>query len=103
MCSCVIVNYNSSDPNDRSQLKYQAEEAEEIHMKSHRFLLFLVLLSVSVSTVAFAQSEAQKPSVAPVPSVAEKCFTTMKSLAGEWEAPVNVPEVPEMSNGKPIH
>jgi hypothetical protein len=27
----------------------------------------------------------------------------MKSLAGEWEGPVTVPEMPQMSDGKPIH
>ena len=67
-------------------------------MKSLRFMLFVVL--VAVSTVAFAQSDAQKSSVAPLPSEAQKSFTTMKSLAGEWEGPVTVPEVPEMSGGK---
>jgi hypothetical protein len=75
-------------------------------MKSRRFVLSVVLMSLS--TVAFAQtdpqkSDAQKSSVAPVPSEAQKSFTSMKSLAGEWEGPVTVPEVPEMSNGKPLH
>src|ERR1700678_3699270 len=70
-------------------------------MKSLRFLLSAVL--VSLSTVGFAQSDAQKPSVAPVPSEAQKSFTTMKTLAGEGEGPVNVPEMPQMSDGKPIH
>ena len=55
-------------------------------MKSLRFVLSVVLLSLS--TVAFAQSDAQKSSLAPVPSEAQKSFTTMKSLAGEWEGPV---------------
>jgi hypothetical protein len=76
-------------------------------MKSLRFVLSVVLLSLS--TVAFAQSdpqklvaqsEAQKASVAPVPSEAQKSFATMKSLAGEWEGSVTVPEAPEMSNSK---
>ena len=70
-------------------------------MKSLRFVLSVALLSLS--TVAFAQSDAQKSSVAPAPSEAQKSFTTMKSLAGEWEGPVTVPEMPEMSGGKPIH
>src|SRR6202045_1622665 len=72
-----------------------------MHMKSHRFMLFVGLLALS--TVAFAQSDAQKPSLPPVPSEAQKSFTTMKSLAGEWEGPVTVPEMPEMSGGKPTH
>ena len=76
-------------------------------MKSHRFIM-LALVLMALSTVAFAQtdaqkSDAQKSSVAPVPSEAQKSFATMKSLAGEWEGPVNVPEVPEMSGGKPLH
>src|SRR6267143_4098841 len=70
-------------------------------MKSLRLMLSVVVMSLS--TVAFAQSEAQKSSVASVPSEAQKSFATMKSLAGEWEGPVNVPEVPEMSGGKPLH
>ena len=71
-------------------------------MKSLRITLCLVGL-MSLATAAFAQSDVQKSSVAAVPSEAQKSFATMKSLAGEWEGPVNVPEVPEMSNGKPLH
>src|ERR1700675_4207293 len=67
-------------------------------MKSLRFMVSVVLLSLS--TVAFAQSDAQKSSVAPVPSEALKSFATMKTLAGEWEGAVTVPEAPEMSGGK---
>jgi len=70
-------------------------------MKSHRFMLSVVLMSLC--TVAFAQSDAQKSSVAPVPSEAQKSFTTMKSLAGEWEGPVNVLEMPQISGGKLLH
>jgi hypothetical protein len=83
-------------------------------MKSLRLAPPVVLMSVlmSLSTVAFAQSDmqsdmqksdAQKSSVAPVQSEAQKSFATMKSLAGEWEGPVNVPEMPQMSEGKPLH
>ena len=67
-------------------------------MKSHRFVLPLVLSALA--TAAFAQSDAQKSTV---PSEAQKSFTSMKTLAGEWEGPVAVPEAPEMSGGKPIH
>jgi hypothetical protein len=75
-------------------------------MKSLRFWLFVFLMSLS--TVAFAQSDIEKPdtqksSVAPVPSEAQKSFATIKTLAGEWEGPVTVPEMPEMSGGKPMH
>ncbi|MHB8215619.1 MAG: hypothetical protein ACYDDS_06020 [Candidatus Sulfotelmatobacter sp.] len=76
-------------------------------MKSLRFMSSVVLLSLS--TAAFAQSDAQKTvalseehksSVAPVLSEGQKSFTTLKSLAGEWEGPVTVPEMPQMSGGK---
>ena len=70
-------------------------------MKFLRFMLSVVLMSLS--TLAFAQSDEHKSSVAPAPSEAQKSFTTMKTLAGEWEGPVTVPDMPEMSNGKPLH
>ncbi len=75
-------------------------------MKSVRSVLPVVLLSLS--TLTFAQSDAHnhganEATAAPAPSEAQKSFTTLKSLAGEWEGPVNVPEMPEMSNGKPLH
>ena len=69
-------------------------------MKSLRFVRSAVLMLLA--TMAFAQSDAQKSSVALVPE-AQKSFATMKSLAGEWEGPVTVPEMPEMSGGKPMH
>src|SRR6266850_5529204 len=64
-------------------------------MKSLRFVLSVVLMSIS--TVAFAQSDARLSSVASVPSDAQKSFATMKTLAGEWEGRVTVPEMPELS------
>ena len=74
-------------------------------MKSLGFMLSVVLMSLS--TIAFAQSEAQydahKSVDKPAPSEAQKSFETMKTFAGEWEGPVKVPEVPEMSDGKPLH
>ena len=54
-------------------------------MKS-RSMLFVVLMALS--TVALAQSDAQKSPAAPVPSAAQKSFATMKSLAGSWEGHV---------------
>ena len=73
-------------------------------MKSLRIMLSVVVL-MSLATAAFAQtdeqkSDAQKSSVAPVPSEVQKSFTTMKSLAGDWEGIVTVPEAPQMSGGK---
>jgi hypothetical protein len=56
-------------------------------MKSLRLMLFVVLLSLS--TVALAQSDAQKS------------FDNMKTLAGSWEGHVTVlPPHPEMQDNK---
>jgi hypothetical protein len=75
-------------------------------MKSLRCALSVVLMSLvlmSLSSVVFAQRDAQMSSGTPVPSEAQKSFTTMKSLAGEWEGPVAVQEMPQLSDGKPLH
>ena len=64
-------------------------------MKHLRFTLPVVLLSLA--TMAFTQSEAHQSSAAPVSSDAQKSFATIKSLAGDWEGPVTVPEMPAMS------
>lgn len=78
-------------------------------MKSLRFLLAVVLMSLT--TVAFAQSDAQQPvaqsdahkSVALTQSAAQKSFDKLKTLAGSWEGPTNVaPPVPEV-DGKTSH
>src|ERR1700742_5129722 len=69
-----------------------------MNMKSHHFTLSLVLMALSA--VAFAQSDPQKSSVPAVSSEAQKSFNTMKSLAGEWEGVVTVPDAPEMSGSK---
>ncbi len=67
-------------------------------------VLFVLIAATAFASDATAvQSDAQKSSVAPAPSEAQKSFATMKSLAGEWEGPVTVPEMPEMSGGKPMH
>ena len=70
-------------------------------MKTLYLVMSVALLSLS--TVAFSQSDAQKASLASVPSEGQKSFTTMKTLAGEWEGPVTVREMPEMSGGKALH
>jgi hypothetical protein len=58
-------------------------------MKSFRFMLSIVVLT-SLSTVAFAQSDAQKS------------FDKLKTLAGSWEAHVKtIPPQPEM-DGTPM-
>ena len=59
-------------------------------MKSHRFLLSVVLLSLS--TTAFAQS-----AVTPAPSEAQKSFDQLKTLAGSWEGTLKTdPPTPEV-------
>ena len=76
-------------------------------MKSQRFMLPVVLMLLSA--VAFSQSDLQKSSVTPVPSEAQKSFSTMKSLAGDWEGPVTT-DIPQAMAAKmgadkigPIH
>jgi hypothetical protein len=70
-------------------------------MKSRIALSVLfVLIAATAFAADAAQSDAQKSSVAPVPSEAQKSFTTMKSLAGEWEGPATVQEMPQMSGAK---
>ena len=71
-------------------------------MKSRRLIMSAAVL-LPLSALAFGQSDPQKSSVLPVPSAAQKSFATMKTMAGEWEGPVTVPEMPEMSGGKPMH
>src|SRR3979409_1025644 len=66
-------------------------------------LYALIAFTAFAADTAATQSDAQKPSVAPAQSEAQKSFATLKNLAGEWEGPVTVPEMPEMSGGKPMH
>src|SRR5262250_1567020 len=59
-------------------------------MKSLRFVLPFALMSVSV--LAFAQSDAQKS------------FSQLKALAGDWEGRATVdPPQPDMHSDKPSH
>jgi hypothetical protein len=61
-------------------------------MKSLRFMLSVVL--VSLSAVAFAQSDAQKP---VAQSDAQKSFDKLKTLAGSWEGRVTtLPQAAEV-------
>ena len=61
-------------------------------MKSLRFMLSLVLMSLS--TVAFAQFDAQKP---VAQSDAQKSFDKLKALAGSWEGKLTtVPQAAEV-------
>lgn len=71
-------------------------------MKSLRCLLSVAVLLLS--TVAFAQHDAaHKASATAVPSAAQASFATIKSLAGEWEGLVTVPEMPDMKGGTLMH
>jgi hypothetical protein len=64
-------------------------------MKSLRFVLPVVVMLLS--TMALAQSDAQKP---VAQSDAQKSFTLLKGLAGTWQGRVSVdPPQPEMGNG----
>src|SRR5712691_1554122 len=61
-----------------------------------------VLAAVSMSLAAFAQTEAQPPTVhsgmqEPAPTEAQKAFDKLKTLNGSWEGHVSVvPPVPEV-------
>jgi len=70
-------------------------------MKTLRFSLFAVALSLSA--VSLAQSDMHMAADKPAASEAQRSFDGMKTFAGEWEGPVSVPEMPEMSGGKPLH
>jgi hypothetical protein len=60
----------------------------------------VTLLLVLTAAAAFAQSDAHESPVTPAPSEAQKSFTTMKTLAGEWEGTATVPDAPQMSGAK---
>jgi hypothetical protein len=67
-------------------------------MKSLRFMLSVVLMSLS--TVVFAQSVAQSVAQSDAQSDAQKSFDKLKTLAGTWQASITTdPPVPEMGNG----
>ena len=74
-------------------------------MKSRRFVLFVVLMSLA--TVAFAQSDAHKMGASKTPapkSEAQTSFEAMKTLAGDWEGPVKTDMPVEAKvDIKPLH
>jgi hypothetical protein len=83
-----------------------------MQMKSLRLLLSVAL--VSLSSAAFAQSdahnhEAQSQKAAAPKSEVQQSFDTLKSLAGEWEGPVSTDMSEEMkkqmgaTNFQPMH
>ena len=76
-------------------------------MKSPRFTLPIVLMSVlmSLSTAAFAQSDAHAHKAVDTPapmSDAQKSFDIIKALAGTWTAKLTLdPPLPEMDDKVP--
>ena len=54
-------------------------------MKHLRSALTVVVLALT--STAFAQHDAQPSSATTPPSAAQQSFTTIKTLAGEWEEP----------------
>ena len=71
-------------------------------MKSLRFMVFVILMSLS--TVAFAQEHATIPKPAAPKSDAATSFDTLKSLAGEWVAQITIdPPQPEWKTDKGGH
>jgi len=67
-------------------------------MKFRRFVLPAVLMSLTA--VAFAQSDAHKPAGKVVASDAQKSFDQLKTLAGNWTGPVTLdPAMHEMGDG----
>jgi phage tail protein X len=70
-------------------------------MKILRFTLSVILMSLS--TMAFAQSDAQKSTDKPAPSEAQKSFIQLKTLAGSWQGPVTVvPPQQDLKDGEQI-
>jgi len=66
-------------------------------MKSLRFLLAIVLMSLAPAV--FAQSDMHKPADKVPPSDAQKSFTQLKTLAGKWQGAVTMdPPMAQMGN-----
>ncbi len=66
-------------------------------MKSLRIMLSVVLLSLT--TAAFAQSDAHKMDALKTPapkSETQLAFDKMKTLEGSWEGRLNIPTVPQV-------
>jgi hypothetical protein len=67
-----------------------------MNMKSHRLMMSIAVVLLSLSALAFAQSETQK-------SDAQKSFDHLKTLAGSWQGPVTVvPPQADMDMNKPV-
>jgi hypothetical protein len=65
-------------------------------MKSSRYLVFAVL--ISLTTVAFAQHD-HESSAKVAPSESQQAFDKLKTVAGSWEGPVTTfPPEPSIQN-----
>jgi hypothetical protein len=70
-------------------------------MKCPRFMVWI--FATALSTAAFAQSDMHKSDDKAAPSEAQKSFSEMKTLSGDWQGPVKLdPPQPDMDNGKPV-
>lgn len=72
------------------------------------YLMLPIVALLKLPSAALAQTDAHDHTTAASSAVAPKSgarlsFDTMKTLAGEWEGSVEVPEMPQMSGGKPMH
>src|ERR1700704_621231 len=100
----VGVVSRANAPKTFPQLPRKRELGDNMKSRIAVSVLYaLIAFTAFAADTAATQSDAQKSPVAPAQSEAQKSFATLKNLAGEWEGPVTVPEVPEMSGGKPMH
>ena len=67
-------------------------------MKSIRFVLFALLMSLS--SLAFAQSDAHKSSDKVAPSDAQKAFDKLKTVAGSWVGQLTTSPQAPTADGK---
>ena len=72
------------------------------------YLMLPIVALLKLPGTAAAQTgahdhKAEASSSAAPKSGAQLSFDALKALSGEWEGSVDVPEVPEMSGGKPMH
>lgn len=69
-------------------------------MKTYRFLIPIIVFSLSVT--AFAQHDHGADPAAPAPPTeAQKSFDTLKTLAGTWEGPLTItPNMPGLEKAR---
>ena len=72
-------------------------------MKAVRFTFLLVVMSTAAAVFAQTAHEHETPKDKVTPGAAEKAFSIMKSLAGEWEGKVTTDMPAASVNDKPLH